>query len=536
MRPDTMGGASGPALALPGHGDISPARKTGKRSLVLGREPGGSSLASPGHEGGDRNHGSWDAQHPQDQRCSERRQFWLLLFAQSGWYSCHRLLSAQLGLGVGEADRPTVSRPSKPSVHDHEGLADAGVGRILPRRTVTNTLYPTTSARAHTDDAYATSPERDLSSLHSVAIVHDYLNQRGGAERVVLELSDMWPSAPIYTSLYRAGSTFPEFQGRDIRSSLLDHLPVDRGFRNLYPLYPSAFTLLGEIQADVVLASSSGWAHIARADPRALHVVYCYTPARWLYGGEHLGGRDDRSLRRAMARPALGVLQRVDRKAALRADLYIAISQAVQRRIRTTYGIDAALVPPPVDLDRFRPTPRGERLLTVSRLLPYKHVELLVRAATRVGIGLDVVGDGPMLPHLREIAGPSVKLHGGVEDAAVVELMESCRAVCIAAEEDFGLVAVEAQAAGKPVVAYGAGGSLETVEEGLSGVFFTERTEDSVIAAIAASEHLDASPQVIAARARRFSRAAFRARMDQVLEKALERRHSRPAASEQAEG
>ena len=122
-----------------------------------------------------------------------------------------------------------------------------------------------------------------------------------------------------------------------------------------------------------------------------------------------------------------------------------------------------------------------------------------------------------------------------VEDAAVVELMESCRAVCIAAEEDFGLVAVEAQAAGKPVVAYGAGGSLETVEEGLSGVFFSERTEDSVIAAIAASEHLDASPQVIAARARRFSRAAFRARLDHVLEKALERRHSRPAASERGQ-
>ena len=533
MRPDTMVGDSGPALALPGHRNISPDCKNGKRSLVLGREPGGSSLASPGHEGGDRNHGSWDAQHPQDQRCSERRQFWLLLFAQSGWYSCHR---PALELGVGEVDRPTVSRPSKPSVHDHEGLADAGGGRILPRQTVSNRLYPTTSARAQTDDAYSTSPERDLSSLRSVAIVHDYLNQRGGAERVVLELSDMWPSAPIYTSLYRAGSTFPEFQGRDIRSSLLDRLPVDRGFRNLYPLYPSAFTLLGEIQADVVLASSSGWAHIARAVPGALHVVYCHTPARWLHGGEHLQNASGRSRRQAVARTTFGLFRRVDCKAARRADLYIANSKIVQHRIRSTYGIDAALVPPPVDVDRFHPSPRGERLLVVSRLLPYKHVGLLVRAATRMGMGLDVVGEGPLLNALREIAGPSVTLHGAVEDEVIVELMQNCRAVCIAAEEDFGLVAVEAQAAGKPVVAYGAGGSLETVEEGLSGVFFTERTEDSVIAAIAASEHLDASPQVIAARARRFSRAAFRARLDHVLEKALERRHSRPAASERAEG
>jgi glycosyltransferase involved in cell wall biosynthesis len=389
---------------------------------------------------------------------------------------------------------------------------------------MTNSLQPTAGARGNTGDLNATAPERDPGSLRSIAIVHDYLNQRGGAERVVLELSDMWPAAPIYTSLYRADSTFPEFQGRDIRSTLLDHLPVDRGFRTLFPLYPSAFSLLGEIQADVVLASSSGWAHMARAVPDALHVVYCYTPARWLYGGHHLQGRHDRSLRRAMARPAFGALRRVDRSAALRADLYIAISQAVQRRIKRTYGIDAALVPPPVNLERFRPTPRGERLLTVSRLLPYKHVELLVRAATQAGIGLDVVGDGPLLPYLREIAGPSVKLHGGVDDAALLELMQGCRAVCVAAEEDFGLVAVEAQAAGKPVVAYGAGGSLETVEEGFTGVFFRQRTEDSVNAAIAASEHLDATPEMIAARARRFSRAAFRVRLAQVLEEAHERR------------
>ncbi|MDQ6807156.1 MAG: glycosyltransferase [Actinomycetota bacterium] len=358
----------------------------------------------------------------------------------------------------------------------------------------------------------------------NVAIVHDYLNQRGGAERVVLELSEMWPKAPIYTSLYRAESTFPGFEGHDVRATVLDRMPVDRGFRNLFPLYPAAFRMLGEIDADVVLASSSGWAHMARVNPRAFHAVYCYAPARWLYSAEHLKAQDTRSLRHTIARPVLGPFRRLDRDAALRADLYIAISANVRRRIRSAYGIDAALVPPPVDIDRFRPTPRGERLLTVSRLLPYKHVELLVRAATRAGIGLDVVGEGPLLPALREIAGPSVTLHGGVGDDEVAELMQGCRAVCVAAEEDFGLVAVEAQAAGKPVVAYGRGGSLETVDEGLTGVFFHERTEESVIAAITASESLDTSPERIAERARRFSPAAFRARLAQVLEEALEHR------------
>jgi glycosyltransferase involved in cell wall biosynthesis len=376
--------------------------------------------------------------------------------------------------------------------------------------------------------ADATRVETETSrGLRNVAIVHDYLNQRGGAERVVLELSDMFPLAPIYTSLYREKSTFPRFADRDIRPSLLDRVPVDAGFRNLFPLYPAAFRMFGEIDADVVLASSSGWAHIARTNPRALHVVYCYTPARWLYGLEYLK-RDGRRYRRhALVGPALGVFRHVDRAAARRADLYIAISELVRKRIRTHYGIDAALVFPPVDVDRFRPTPRGERLLVVSRLLPYKHVELVIRAATKAGIGLDVVGEGPLLPRLREIAGPTVTIHGGVSDEVVTELMESCRAVCVAAEEDFGMVAVEAQAAGKPVVAFGCGGSLETVDDGFTGVFFHELTEESVIGAIMASDVLDTPPEKIAERARRFSPGAFRARLAQVLEEALERREPR---------
>jgi glycosyltransferase involved in cell wall biosynthesis len=352
-----------------------------------------------------------------------------------------------------------------------------------------------------------------------VAIVHDYLNQRGGAERVVLELSDMWPTAPIYTSLYRPASTLPGFRGRDVRTTLLDRLPVDRGFRALLPLYPAAFRMLGEIEADVVLSSSSGWAHMVRAHPRALHVVYCHTPARWLYRRDHLNG----AVSQRLSAPLLGRLRRADRRAAERADVYIANSEAVRRRIRDTYGIGAEVVPPPVDVERFRPSPRGERLLVVSRLLPYKHVDLIVRVATRLGIGLDVVGDGPELPRLGELAGPTVTLHGAVDDETVLELMEGCRAVCVAAEEDFGLVAVEAQAAGKPVVAYGRGGALETIDEGITGVLFRERTEASVIAALRAADELDAAPETIAARVRRFSRAVFRERLADVIDTALER-------------
>ena len=351
----------------------------------------------------------------------------------------------------------------------------------------------------------------------SVAIVHDYLNQRGGAERVVLELARMWPDAPIYTSLYRPDSTWPEFGAHDVCTSYLGRLPVDRSFRNLFPLYPGAFRSLGEIDADIVIASSSGWAHMARTTRRAFHVVYCHTPARWLYAGEYLGA----SIRQRLAAPTLHRMRRRDVHDARRADLYIANSRNVRDRIRAVYGRDAVVIPPPVDIGRFRPAPRGERLLAITRLLPYKHPDLLVRTATNVGIGLDVVGDGPMLAELQRIAGPTVTLHGAVDDATVVELMRGCRAVCVAAEEDFGIVAVEAQAAGKPVIAYGRGGALETVDAGVTGVLFDERSEAGVLAAIEAADRLTATPEQIAAHAGQFSANAFRARLTASLTQAM---------------
>jgi glycosyltransferase involved in cell wall biosynthesis len=374
--------------------------------------------------------------------------------------------------------------------------------------TVTNLL-------SDGDLAPSDSPPRapvealDPASLGTVSIVHDYLSQYGGAEQVVLELATLWPGAPIFTSLYRPGSTFDAFRELDVRTTRLDRLPVDTGFRNLFPFYPAAFRSLGEIPGDVVISSSSGWAHMARVAPGTLHVVYCHTPARWLYRSDYLNHIGGRSLRHSMIRPVGGMLRRRDRRAALRADLYLANSRGVQQRIRDAYGIEAVVVYPPVDTGRLTPKPRGERLLVVSRLMPYKRVDLVVRAATRLGIGLDVVGDGPRLGLLREIAGANVTFHGSTSAEELVELLEGCRAICMAGEEDFGIVAVEAQAAGKPVIAYGRGGVVETVEKNVTGVFFHEQTEDAVVAAIRASERITTSPQAIAAHAERFGREQF---------------------------
>ena len=341
-----------------------------------------------------------------------------------------------------------------------------------------------------------------------VVLVHDYLNQRGGAERVALELARMHPEAPLYTSIYRPNSTFPEFADVDVRTSPLQRLPINRSFRGLFPLYPWAFSSFGELDGDVVISSSSAWAHAVRTSPRAFHVVYCHTPARWLYGAKYMSHPHSGAVLRA----GLGPMRAWDRHVAKRPDLYIANSLQTRARIKLAYGIDAPVVYPPVDTDRFTPKPRGERLLVVSRLLPYKRVDAVVAAATEIGIGLDIVGVGPELTRLRAMAGPTVEFHGAASDDVVTELMEGCRAFVLPGEEDFGLTPVEAQAAGKPVVAFRAGGALETVNDGLSGVFFTSHGLDDVTAALRRSDELATDCQVLARRAERFSVASFRAR------------------------
>jgi glycosyltransferase involved in cell wall biosynthesis len=359
--------------------------------------------------------------------------------------------------------------------------------------------------------------------LGSVAIVHDYLNQPGGAERVVLAMAGMWPDAPIYTSLYRVDSTFPGFGGAEIRTSPLDLMPVDRGFRNLFPFYAAAFRAFGTLDQDVVISSSSGWAHSVRTAPDTFHAVYCYTPARWLYGGEYL--HSDK--RRQALEPFASAVRSWDRRAARRADLYIAISNEVRGRVRRQYGVEAPVVYPPVDTDRFRPAARGERLLVVSRLLPYKRIDAIVDAATRAGIGLDVVGTGPALDDLQRRAGPTVAFHGVLADAEVVALMEGCRALCLPGKEDFGITPVEANAAGKPVVAFAGGGALETLEEGVTGSFFASHDADSVFNAIKRADRIETTPEQIAVSARRFSRHAFELRLRRALQQGLAARRRR---------
>jgi glycosyltransferase involved in cell wall biosynthesis len=354
----------------------------------------------------------------------------------------------------------------------------------------------------------------------SVAIIHDYLNQPGGAERVVLEMVRMWPDASIHTSLFRPESTWPEFRDLDVHTSFLDRIPVDRRFRLLLPLFPAAVASLGTLEQDLVVSSSSGWSHGVRTSSGSLHVVYCYAPARWLYGDAYIPRP---AMRRALA-PLIAGLRAWDQRAARKPDAYITIAENVRRRVHATYGIDSDVVYPPVALDRFRPKPRGDRLLVVSRLLGYKRVDLVVAAATRARLPLDVVGTGPSMASLRQMAGPTVTFHGRLVDDEVAQLIENCDAVCFPGQEDFGIVPVEANAAGKPVVAFAAGGALETLEDGRSGSFFSEPTVEAVLGAIRRVRSLDTSPEEIASRAERFSPSSFRQNLAAAIARARDRR------------
>ena len=318
-----------------------------------------------------------------------------------------------------------------------------------------------------------------------VAIAHDYLTQTGGAERVVLALCHAFPDAPVYTSLYEPAGTYPEFRAQDVRTSWLDRARLLRERHRLaLPLLPLAFSTL-RVDADVVVCSSSGWAHGIRADGRK--IVYCHSPAKWLYRRhDYLGDRPS-----VAARVSLRVLdpylRAFDRRAAKSADLYLANSTFVRDQIRSAYGIDAEVLHPPSSLDPDGPAesvPDIEPgfLLTVARLLPYKHVSETVDALRLLpGHRLIVVGDGPGRAGLEASLPGNVRLLGDVSDERLRWLYANCAGLVTASREDFGLTPVEAAAFGKPVAALSFGGHLDTVVPGVTGVLF-ERPDSRDIA------------------------------------------------------
>lgn len=360
-----------------------------------------------------------------------------------------------------------------------------------------------------------------MSTPDAVAIVHDYLTQRGGAERVVLTMTDAFPGAPVHTSFYDPAATFDGFGRVDVRPMGLNRLGMLRAHHRLaLPVLAPAFSRL-RVDAPVTVCSSSGWAHGARTSGRK--VVYCYTPARWLYQTDRYLGGSSRATAVGLAALA-PALRRWDRRAAASADRYLAISQAVRARVAERYGIEAEVLHPPADVDAGGPTePVGDLepgfYLCVSRLLPYKNVEAVVTAFGQLpGERLVVVGTGPRGASIGAMAPANVSMAGTVSDAGLRWLYAASAGLVAASYEDFGLTPVEAAAFGTPTAALRWGGFLDTIVEGSTGVFFDEPRPDAIASGVAQLAARRWEPEVLTAHAGRFSVERFTRRLGEVVE------------------
>jgi glycosyltransferase involved in cell wall biosynthesis len=354
-----------------------------------------------------------------------------------------------------------------------------------------------------------------------VAIVHDWLNQMGGAEVVLEALVEMYPQAPIYTSMYWPQAMPQEYRSWNIHTSFLDRLPfVKRYHQPFLPLYPLAFENFDFTGYDLVISNKSGFCHGVITSPDTLHICYCLTPTRFLWDYAAYAQREGlRGLARLALPPFLNYLRLWDQAAAHRVDHFIAISRTVQHRIAKYYRRDSAIIYPPVDTSKFAPSDsHDDYFLIVSRLIPYKRIDLAVRAFNELGLPLVIVGDGRDRDSLQALARPNIKFLGHVPDEMIGDYFARCRAFILPGQEDFCIAPVEAQAAGRPVIAYAAGGVLDTVKEGITGDFFREQTPEALIGAIKEFDETDYDPTVIRRHAERFDKRVFREQLSEFIE------------------
>ncbi len=355
-----------------------------------------------------------------------------------------------------------------------------------------------------------------------VALVHDYLLVMRGAERTFAAMADLYSSAPIFTLLYDEQGTDGRFAGHAIATSPLQRLGAGQSsFRRLLALYPWAVQRLRLPACEVVLSSSSAFAHGVRAPPGAVHICYCYTPFRYAWYEQERALREVPAPLRALLRHQLARIRRWDLSASTRVDDYIAISELSRERIKRYYGRESVVIHPPVETERFTPGEPGERLLVVSEIVRHKRLDVALEAARRARIGISVVGSGPDLPALRA-AYPEAEFLGRADDEMLAELYRSALAVVVPSVEEFGIVAVEAQASGRPVIAAAAGGATETVIDGQTGRLASPDDVESFMRAMQSIDALDFDPEQARSNAERFSVSAFKRRLSAHLERVLE--------------
>ncbi len=361
-----------------------------------------------------------------------------------------------------------------------------------------------------------------------VAIIHDYLNQYGGAERVLEAIHDLYPHAPVYTSFYDPAAMPAAYREWDIRTSFMQQLPGWRThFRRYFLLYPSAFESFDLSQYDLIISSSSAYAKGIIPPPHACHICYCHTPMRFAWRTHDYVEREAIGGVQAALLPMLLTYVRLwDVVTAGRVDQFIANSREVAGRIRRYYQRDAMIIPPPVDLPPYTPQPAQGYYLAGGRLIPYKRLELAVEAFNQLGLSLKIFGDGRDRASLHARARPNIEFLGWVDEAQRQALFAGCRAFIFPGMEDFGITPLEAMAAGRPVIAYAAGGALDTIIEGVTGRFFREQSAAALAVAVAASQQDQYDPTAIRRHAEGFGRQIFQQRMQAAIAAAMGSRHT----------
>jgi glycosyltransferase involved in cell wall biosynthesis len=342
----------------------------------------------------------------------------------------------------------------------------------------------------------------------------------GGAERVAEAMHDSFPSAPMYTTVALPQSLPGRLRTADIRTSLMQRLPsLDRRFRHYFMLYPFAVEHFNLSEYDLIFSSSSGYAKGVRRRRNAIHVCYCHTPMRWVWRYDDYVAREGFGNASRMALPfLLWGLRKWDLRASRQPNYYIANSRLVAQRIKKIYGREAFVIPPPIDVNRFHMSDEiDDYYLVLSRLMPYKRIDLAIEACKRMNRRLIVIGDGPDRARLEKLGDDRIEFLGRQPDAIVNYYAARCRALMFPGEEDFGMAPLEANAAGRPVIAYRGGGAVETVEENVTGVFFEKDTSRSLAEAIEKFESHRWNQYTLRSHAEKFDRTVFAFRVLQFL-------------------
>ncbi len=355
-----------------------------------------------------------------------------------------------------------------------------------------------------------------------IAVAHDYFTQMGGAEKVAAELINMLPGADLYATVALPNCMPPELRDIAVNTSWLQHLPqLSRFYRLYFLFYPFGVGALDLTKYDLVVSSSSGYAKGVHTRTDALHICYCHTPMRWVWSFQSYSAREHFGQgAHALLSMLLGILRRWDLTASRMPDHFVANSRTVAERILQTYGRYAEVIHPPINLDRFRLSQEsGDYYIILARLVSYKRIDLAVKACTLLGKKLLVIGDGPDRASLQSYAGPTISFLGRLSDAEVEHHVARCRALLFPGEEDFGMAPLEAAATGKPTIAYRAGGAIETILDGETGIFFDEQETEVLADAILRFEQQHWFPRIIRKHAEGFGVEVFQARFRAFLER-----------------